>query len=118
MIRITAAQAIELTGSHKLVAAACGVHLATVYRWAHEELAVPEERARQIEAAIMGQGGDTPRVLRELADLIEAQVGADADGQISAAEAAMIEREGGQAIIEISRAILRAQERARKGGRT
>jgi len=112
VISIDLPKAIEISGAHKRIAAVCQVDLGTVYRWVRGERPIPEARRPEIISAILAAGGDTPAVLRDMADLIEGLVGAEADGKISPAEAEMIECEGLRTILDIHRAICRARARA------
>ena len=116
-LRVTLAEAIEICGAHKAVAATCGVNLRTVYRWATGEKPIPRDREAQIRAALDAAGGTTPQALREIADVAEGLLSAEANGKIDAAELVMIEREGLQAIVEIMRAIRLARQRKEDGQR-
>jgi len=111
---ISLPEAIKISGAHKAVSAACGVNLRTVYRWAECEKPIPAEREEQIRAAIDSQGGTVDKALAEVGEIAQGLLESWADGRITPAELVMIQKESGEAILELVRA--RRLARARREG--
>jgi hypothetical protein len=83
-------EAIRISGEHKRLAEACGVHWRTAYKWGAGEAPIPPDREEHLAAELVAAspGVEVSGVMHSTAAFLEGAAKALADGKITVAEAA------------------------------